>query len=61
VKRRLTDRAKSADEASDATWETYERMRGEFDPLCEIPEGRHFQIDTEHKLLNGLDRLEEIL
>jgi aminoglycoside phosphotransferase family enzyme/predicted kinase len=61
VRRRLADRAKNPDEISDATWEIYERMRGEFNPLCEIPEGRHFQVDTEHKLLNGLDRLEEIL
>ena len=61
VKRRLTDRAKTPAEISDATWEIYQRMRPEFESLCEIPERRHFRVDTEHKLLNGLDSLEEIL
>ena len=61
ARRRLIDRAKSAHEISDATWEIYERMRGEFHSLSEIPQGRHLQIETEHKLLHGLDRLEEIL
>ena len=61
ARRRLIERAKSAHEISDATWETYERMRGEFHPFSEIPAGRHLQIDTESKLLRGLDRVEEIL
>ena len=61
ARRRLIDRTKSAHEISDATWEIYERMRGEFHSLSEIPVGRHFQIETEHSLLHGLDRLEEIL
>ena len=61
VKRRLNDRANSPAEISDATWEIYQRMRAEFEPLCEIPEQRHFRVDTEHELLNGLDSLEEIL
>jgi uncharacterized protein len=60
AKRRLIERAKRADNVSDATWETYQHMRGEFHPLLEIPEEWHFQIETEHTLLADLDRLEAV-
>jgi predicted kinase len=61
ARRRLIDRAKRGDDVSDATWETYQRMCGEFQALSEIPEAQHFEIETEHKLLDDLDRLEAIL
>jgi uncharacterized protein len=61
IRRRLVRREKKPDEISDATWKAYERMRGDFPAFSEIPDGRHFQVETEHKLLNGLDRLAEIV
>jgi uncharacterized protein len=57
VRRRLRERAKSADHVSDADWQVYQRMRREFQPLSEISEDRHLRIDTETEFLSGLDRL----
>ena len=61
IRRRLEERAKSVREASDGTWEIYQRMRRDFHPLSEIPQEHHLPIDTEHALLHDLDRIEELL
>lgn len=61
ARQRLIERANSGQSVSDASWETYVRMREEFHPLSDIPQGLLFQINTDSELLQGLDRLEELL
>jgi aminoglycoside phosphotransferase family enzyme/predicted kinase len=50
IVRRLTDRARRADEISDAGVATYLSQRGEFVALDEIPQSRHLVVDTERGL-----------
>jgi uncharacterized protein len=50
IVRRLTARARRADEISDAGVATYLRQRGEFVALNEIPESSHLVVDTERGL-----------
>jgi aminoglycoside phosphotransferase family enzyme/predicted kinase len=49
------------DEASDATWPVYQRMRGDFAPFSDLPKGCHFVVDTERRLLEDLASVEEML
>jgi uncharacterized protein len=50
IVRRLTARARRADEISDAGVATYLRQRGEFVALNEIPQSSHLVVDTERGL-----------
>jgi hypothetical protein len=50
IVRRLTARARRADEISDAGVATYLRQRGEFVALNEIPQSSHLVVDTERDL-----------
>jgi uncharacterized protein len=50
IVRRLTARARRADEISDADVATYLRQRSEFVPLNEIPQSSHLVVDTERGL-----------
>ncbi len=61
VRDRLVERAKNMDEISDATWETYERMRDDFSPFSEIPQNCLVRIDTRTGLLPVMDELVEKL
>jgi uncharacterized protein len=61
IRQRLADRRKNEHEPSDATCAVYEQMRAEYRPLSEIPDSRHFEIDTERELLSGISRLEDRL
>lgn len=60
IKRRLQQRENDSNEASDASWIVYQRMRDQFRPLAEqIPESCRFVIDTQRGLLPDLTALEE--
>ena len=50
IVRRLTARARRADEISDADVAIYLRQRGEFVALNEIPQSSHLVVDTERGL-----------
>ena len=50
IVRRLSARARRADEFSDAGVATYLRQRGEFVALNEIPQSFHLVVDTERGL-----------
>ncbi len=50
IVRRLTARARRADEISDADVATYLRQRSEFVALNEIPQSSHLVVDTERGL-----------
>jgi len=50
IVRRLTARARRADEISDADIATYLRQRSEFVALNEIPQSFHLVVDTERGL-----------
>jgi uncharacterized protein len=50
IVRRLTARARRADEISDAGVATYLRQRGEFVALNEIPQSSHLVVETERGL-----------
>jgi aminoglycoside phosphotransferase family enzyme/predicted kinase len=61
IKQRLGARRDDPDEASDATWPMYQRMRDNVSPFSDLPERCHFVIDTQARLLSDLDTLEEML
>jgi aminoglycoside phosphotransferase family enzyme/predicted kinase len=62
---RLTHRASSEHEVSDATPEVYKRQRAEFEPIREIPPQNHVRVDTtrprEHLIGKIEDALERLL
>lgn len=46
IEQRLTSRMSQKDEASDGRWEIFHAQKADFDPITEIPEGRHIVVDT---------------
>ena len=60
IKQRLRARQDNPNEASDATWPVYQRMRDDFSLFSDLPERCHFVIDTERRLLSDLAALEEM-
>ncbi|MGH7795995.1 MAG: AAA family ATPase [Candidatus Binatia bacterium] len=61
IKQRLRQRESDSNDASDASWSIYQRMRDEFHQFSELPAQRHFVIDTDRGLLSDLAALEETI
>lgn len=58
---RLTRRASSAREVSDATPEVYQRQRAEFDPIREIPPRNYIRLDTTRPREQLIGEIEDAL
>lgn len=52
VRERLSRRSALGDGQSAATWETYLRQRGEYEPAGPAAEGRHLLLDTDRDVRN---------
>jgi predicted kinase len=50
VKERLDSRLADGSDASDGRWEIYEAQKNDFDPISELPGGRHLVIDTARSI-----------
>jgi hypothetical protein len=59
--RRLQERGRRLDEVPDATWNVYIRNQEGFVPLRDIPDHCHITVNTETKLEEGIERVEEFL
>lgn len=61
VERRLRERERRGDSASDATWDLAQQEEATFPPFDDIPEGQRFILNTDQALDDQLGTLEEQL
>jgi uncharacterized protein len=61
VERRLHERERRGDSASDATWDLAQTEEATFPPFDDIPEGQWFILNTDQALEDQLGELEERL
>jgi uncharacterized protein len=59
--RRLSERERRGDDASDAGVATYMRQRGEFDPLDDVPDKNHVRINTTGSLDSAIETVRQRL
>jgi hypothetical protein len=61
VERRLRERERRGDAVSDATWEIAQQQEADFPPFDDLPDTRHWVVDTESDLDEALSPIEEAL
>jgi len=61
VERRLRERERQGDSASDATWAIAQKEQYEFPPFDDLPDWCHWVIDTEKSVEDALADVEEYL
>ena len=61
VERRLRERERRGDSVSDATWEIARQQEADFPPFDDLPEARHWVVDTAGDLDEAMAPIEEAL
>lgn len=61
VERRLRERERRGDAVSDATWEIARQQDADFPPFDDLPEARHWVVDTAGDLDEAMAPIEEAL
>jgi uncharacterized protein len=57
VRGRIAGRVERGDDASDATWEIYERARADWVSVSEVFASRHLVVDTDHPIQDAVDEV----
>ena len=58
IRERLAAREKDPNEASDATWAVYRKMREQFKSFSELPKNCHIELNTDRNLARALGKLQ---